>query len=157
VRSDEAKNAALTRVGLCNRAALVCLLVATALLAWSLCRPRVTAAGAMPAARSLAPVPDERVDVQAVLAKVAGRTLVRPAQVQAAVKSDGTAEQLLKLLKLQGVIDVGGKPTAYIAVEKQGVKTVRPGDKILDFTVDKIEPGKVVLSLQGVVVTLGNG
>jgi hypothetical protein len=107
--------------------------------------------------RPLEPMPAGRADLQPLLVKFAGRTLIRPAQVQAAVKTDGTAERLLKQLKLQGVVRIGDTSVAYIQVEKEGVKAVRAGDAVLEFVVESIEPKKVTLSLQGVKFTLGNG
>ena len=127
-----------------------------ALAAWPAAAADPTAS--TPAAgRQLAPMPTTQPHLQPLLVKIAGRTLIRPAQVQAAVQADGTAERLLKMLKLQGVVQIGETTVAYVHVEKEGVKTVRQGDTILDFTVEKVEPNKVMLNLQGVVVTLGQG
>ncbi|MGE5608212.1 MAG: hypothetical protein ACM359_03070 [Bacillota bacterium] len=108
---------------------------------------------------SLEPKPAARAEVEPLLARLAGMTLIRPAQVQAAVKNDGTAERLLKKLKLQGVVQVGSEMVAYIQVDDGGkvVRSVRKGQTILDFSIDGVEPGKVTLSLQGVVVVLGHG
>jgi hypothetical protein len=103
---------------------------------------------------SLEPLPTSRSVLQPLLARMAGTVLIRPAAVQAAVKNDGTADRLLKKLKLQGIVQMGQDRVAYVQVEKEGVKTVRKGQTILDFAVDSIEPGKVTLSLQGVVVVL---
>jgi hypothetical protein len=108
-------------------------------------------------ASRLDPLPAGRTDLQALLVRMAGHTLIRPAQVQAAVKTDGTAERLLKQLKLLGVVRIGDASVAYIQVEKEGVKAVRAGDAVLEFVVERVEPRKVTLSLNGVTVPLGNG
>jgi hypothetical protein len=146
------------------RAALwiaVALMVIALLLLARASLPRAEGGGDVPTTgvnRRLAPLPPAtRPDLQPLLVSVAGRTLIRPAQVQAAVKADGTAERLLKQLKLQGVVRIGETPVAYIQIEKEGVKAVREGDMVLEFVVDRIESNQVVLSLQGVVVTLGHG
>ena len=95
-------------------------------------------------------------NLRPLLIKLATSELLRPAQLQAAVKDDGTAQQLLKSLKLQGIIEMEQKNVAYIQVEKQGVKTVRVGETISEFTVEKIEPNRVTLSYRGVIVILGH-
>jgi len=93
---------------------------------------------------------DERQLTQAV----AGRRLIRPAQVQAAVKDNGAAQRLLERLKLQSLVQMGGEPVAYVRVKGEGVQSVRAGGRILDFRVDKITAGGLTLSLDGVVVLL---
>ena len=100
------------------------------------------------------PMPLERRDLEPLLARMAGVRFIRPTQVQAAVKDSGAAKQLAKKLKLQGVVEMGETLVAYIQVDKQGVKTVRKGDAVLDFIVEGIQSGKVTLSLQGVEVVL---
>jgi hypothetical protein len=104
----------------------------------------------------IAALPDGKQNLQPLLAKMAGWRLIKPAQVQAAVKDTGLAQTLLKRLKLQGVVQMGSTLTAYIQVEKQGTQTVKQGGKILDFIVQKVEPGGVTLSLEGVEVTLSH-
>ena len=94
-------------------------------------------------------------DLEELLHQAAGSDLIKPAQIQAAVKDTGAARQLAKALTLQGVVQVDETLTAYIEVKDEGVKTVREGDKILDFVVKELKPGKVVLSLDGVEVQLG--
>jgi len=89
-----------------------------------------------------------------LLVKMAGKRLIRPSQVQAAVKDTGAAQRLLAKLNLQGVVDMRGNLIAYIGVKGQGVKTVRQGGSVLEFVVKSIEPNRVVLSLQGVEVEL---
>jgi hypothetical protein len=106
--------------------------------------------------KKISPLVETRQDLQQLLVKMAGWRLIKPAQVQAAVKNTGLAQTLAKKLKLQGVIQVGSTLTAYIQVEKQGTQTVKQGDKLLDFLVQKIDPGVVTLSLEGVEVTLGH-
>jgi hypothetical protein len=108
------------------------------------------------AVKKIVPLPEVGQNLQPLLVKMAGWRLIKPAQVQAAVKDNGLAQTLLKKLKLQGVIQVGSTLTAYIDVEKQGTQTVKQGEKILDFIVQRIEPGAVTLSLEGVEVTLGH-
>jgi hypothetical protein len=93
-------------------------------------------------------------DVRKLVGEIAGRALIRPPQVQAAVKDLGLAARLLGQLKLQGVVQLGGESVAYVQVEKQGVKTVRQGQELLEFVVKEILPGKVVLSMEGVEVAL---
>jgi len=100
------------------------------------------------------PLPVSDQDVQQLIEKTAGTRLIKASQVIAAVKDSGAAAQLLKKLRLQGVVQIGGDLAAYIQVEKQGTKTVRTGEAVLDFVVDRIEGGRVTLSLEGVAVTL---
>lgn len=93
-------------------------------------------------------------DTHSLLTKVAGSRLIRPAQVQAAVKDTGAAQRLLERLKLQSVVNMNGEPVAYVRVNKNGVQSVRAGGRLLDFLVESVKPGEVKLSLDGVVVTL---
>src|SRR4051812_45987071 len=105
--------------------------------------------------RTLPPLPHAGQDLQPLLVAMAGNNIIRPAQVQAAVKDDGAAQRLLAKLNLQGVIQMGDDLVAYIQVEKGGVQTVKQGGSIIGLTVEKVEPSRVTLSLQGVLVTLG--
>lgn len=98
--------------------------------------------------------PEPAQSPDAMLSKMAGKELIRPAQVQAAVKDSGAAKTLAKRLKLQGIVQIGDAYTAYVQVEKEGVKSVRKGDTILEFAVKKVEAGKVTLSLDNVEVDL---
>ncbi len=93
-------------------------------------------------------------DVNGLLMRMAGRPLIRPSQVQAAVKDTGAAQRLLKKLKLHGVVQVGSDLVAYVQVDTREVKTVRKGEKLLGFVVKVIEPGRITLSLDGVEVVL---
>ena len=87
---------------------------------------------------------------------VAGRRLVRPSQVRAAVKDTGLAAKLLERLKLQSVVQMRGEPVAYVKVENVGVKSVQGGGRLLDFEVRSVEPGRVVLTLEGVEAVLSH-
>lgn len=98
--------------------------------------------------------PNREINTNLLLKKMAGRRLIRPSQVQAAVKDTGLADRLAKKLKLQGIVQMKGSYVAYIGVEKQGVKSLKEGEKILDFLVESIKGNEVVLSLDGVQVTL---
>lgn len=100
------------------------------------------------------PLMDSQTYVEPLLLKMAGRRLIRPSQVKAAVKDTGAAAQLLKKLTLQGVVQIGSDQVAYIRVEKKGTRNVKCGEKVLEFVVQKIEPGKITLSLEGVEVML---
>ena len=102
---------------------------------------------------SLTPAPR---DVRGILNEIVGRTLIRPGQVKAAVKKTGAAERLAKQLTLHGIITMPDGPSAYIAVANQGVVDVRAGEQILEFTVKQIDPGAVILSLDGEEVQLRN-
>lgn len=104
----------------------------------------------------LSGVPGAGADYDGLMVKVAGSRLIRPAQVQAAVKDTGAAQRLLERLKLQSVVSMGGQPVAYLRVNKEGVQSVRAGGRVLDFIVESVKPGEVKLSLDGVVVTLGH-
>lgn len=99
-------------------------------------------------------LPEVNADVSQLVGRLAGVRIIRPAQLRAAVKDSGMAARLAKQLKLQGVVDMRGKLMAYIAVEKQGVATVAEGDQVLDFLIERIEPGRVTLVLEGVSVEL---
>lgn len=103
-----------------------------------------------------APLAASERDMNSLLLNMAGRPLIRPSQIKAAVKDTGAAAQLLKKLKLQGIVKLGNSFVAYIEVEKHSVVTVRRGEKILEFTVKDIEAQKIVLSLEGVEVSLGH-
>ena len=94
-------------------------------------------------------------DVDTLLVMMAGRPLIRPPQIRAAVKDTGAAARLLKKLKLHGVIRMENELIAYIQISQERVKALRKGEKVLEFVVQTIEPGKVTLSLEGVEVTLG--
>ena len=106
--------------------------------------------------RQVPPLPERKQDVEPLLAQMAGRRLIRPPQAQAAVKDSGVAREMLKKLTLQGVAKVGQDRVAYVLVQGQGVVTVRENDAVLGFVVQKIEAGKVTLSLEGVEVALGH-
>lgn len=95
-------------------------------------------------------------DVNPLLGQMAGRRLIRPAQVQAAVRDTGAAQRLLGQLKLQGVVQMGDSHVAYVRIEKRGTQTVRKGDRLLEFVVESVEPGTVGLSLEGVQVALSH-
>lgn len=99
---------------------------------------------------------DLQQDLRPLLVKMAGVRLIRPAQIQAAVKDTGTAKALLAKLKLQGVVRMGDDFVAYIQVEGQSSQSVREGGSVLDFVVQGVEPGKVTLALQGVQVELAH-
>lgn len=136
---------------------LVALVLACALMAWAILTPIANVAEAGTAvSRRVAPLPTERIAIEPLLAKAATTELVRPGQVKAAVKDDGTAARMLKALKLQGVVQLNQSPVAYVQIEKQGVATVKKGDTILEFVVEGVEPGRVILSLNGVIVELAN-
>lgn len=104
--------------------------------------------------KELEPLPAVGADVRPLLAKMAGTRLIRAAQVQAAVKDTGAADRLAKRLSLEGIADIAGTHVAYIRVEKKGVQSVKQGDTVLDFVVEKIVSNRVTLSLQGVQVVL---
>lgn len=89
-----------------------------------------------------------------LLRQVAGSQLIRPAQIQAAVKDTGTAKRLLERLKLQSVVAMRGEPMAYVRVKDGGVRSVRKGDHLLEFYVEEVAAGEVRLTLEGVAVTL---
>lgn len=97
---------------------------------------------------------DEALSVSDVLRQTAGRRLIRPAQIIAAVKDTGAAERLVKRLKLQGIIEMGGRKVAYVQVDGQNTVSVREGQKVLDMTVAKIESSRVEFSLDGVQASL---
>lgn len=85
---------------------------------------------------------------------VAGRPLIRPGQVQAAVLDTGAAARLAQGLRLRGVVFAGGRHIAYIHVQDEGTVTVEEGHEVIDFTVQAIEADHVLLSLEGVEVQL---
>jgi len=89
-----------------------------------------------------------------LLKAVAGRRLIRPAQVQAAVKDNGAAQRLLERLKLQSLVSLGGQSAAYVNVKGEGVQSVRAGGRLLDFQVESIDSSGLTLTLDGVQVKL---
>jgi len=94
------------------------------------------------------------VDVSTLVSKLADRRLIRPSQVVAAVKDNGSAAKLLAQLKLLGTTIQDGKPMAYVNVEKLGMQTIHVGDRVLEFRVESIDSRGVGLTLDGVAVTL---
>ncbi len=100
------------------------------------------------------PLSEVRADLVSLFGKMVGRRLIKPSQIKAAVKNTGAAARLLKKLKLQGIVQMGGSSVAYIKVEKKGVKSIRQGDKLLEFVVTKVKSNHVVLELDGVEVKL---
>ena len=138
------------------KAAVILLAVAIVAVALSLLVPVGTAGGTteLSARRGIAALPAVGVDLGPLLVKMAGVRLIKPPQAQAAVKDTGAAAKLAKKLHLQGVVKMGEELVAYIQVDKAGVKTVRQGGQILEFLVERVEPGRVTLSLQGVQVVL---
>ena len=102
------------------------------------------------------PSPATPRDVDALLVKMAGRVLIRPAQVKAAVKDTGAAARLVKQLKLRGVVEMPDGLVAYIELASEGVRDVRKGDRVLVFEVKDLQPGAVTLTLDGVEVQLKN-
>jgi hypothetical protein len=104
----------------------------------------------------VAPADVHAADVDGLLKRIAGRRLIEPSQGLAAVKDTGAAARLLASLKLQGVVKTGDRLVAYVDVDKQGVSTVGAGDRLLDFVVKDVTPGRVTLTLDGVEVSLGH-
>jgi hypothetical protein len=143
-----------TRIGL--RVAQVMSIVTILLLGAALLVPLRVATPSNQGSSMPATEADARLPV-GLLEKIAGRRhLIRAALVQAAVRDNGAAQKLLATLKLQGVIRIGSQYVAYVAVDKGGTATVHQGDSLSRFMVDKIEPGHLLLSLDGVTVTLGH-
>ena len=101
-------------------------------------------------------IPHDQPELSPLMHQMAGRYLIKPAQIKAAVKDTGIADRLAKKLKLQGIVQMGGKSVAYVQVEKQGVKSVKEGDKLLEFLVEKIGADQVTLNLDGVQIKLQN-
>lgn len=138
--------------------ALVALTGATGLAVYAVCAPLGSHRTAFrTAVRPLATTQRARADdVQALVAKVAGNPLIKPAQVSPAVKDTGAAKRLLKKLRLHGITQVGEQRTAYVQIEGKRVVRLRQGDEILGFVVDRVGPAEVVLRLDGVLVMLRN-
>jgi hypothetical protein len=124
------------------------------LCVWAAAAPLPTEDPASSQPKQLAPLPGVGRDVSPLLARSGATRLVVPSQVQAAVKDTGAAQKLLARVKLQGVVNLGGELVAYVAVEKEGIKTVKKGNTLLSFNVDDVQPGRVVLSLEGVTLEL---
>ncbi len=99
--------------------------------------------------------------VTALQGNIAGRALLQPTNAQAAVKDDGAAARLLKRLKLRGVVKMGPQFVAYVQIRADGrkpntSKRVRAGDHLGDLRVEKIEPGKVLLTFESMQAMLTN-
>ncbi len=105
--------------------------------------------------RALDDPPQNSVDLRSLVTKAAGRRLIRPSQVVAAVKDNGQASKLASKLRLQGVAQFGDALVAYVTRDKE-VTSVREGDELYGFRVEKISPSSVILSLDGVLVKLKN-
>lgn len=110
----------------------------------------------MQVAQRLDAVDQQRADAATLAGEISGRKLLEPAEVQAAVRDSGLAEEMLGKLRLNAIVKVRGKSKAYIMVEEQGVKLVEQGDKVLEFEVQEIGDDHVELTLQGVRVMLKN-
>jgi len=138
--------------------ALLGLLVAAGLSVYAVCVPlNPSSPGHISASRRWAmPTRTDASDADALVARIAGNPLIRPAQVTAAVKDSGAAQRLLKKLRLHGVTQVGSQRTAYIEVGGKSVAKVRRGDEVLGLVVERVDASEVVLSLEGVLVTLRN-
>jgi len=93
-------------------------------------------------------------NIEPFKAQIARRRLIRPPEVKAAVKDSGAAQRLLEQLKLHGVVRMEREYVAYVEVTERPVRAVRKGEKLLEFVVESVAPGRVVLSLQGVEVIL---
>lgn len=93
-------------------------------------------------------------DLQPLLKKIADINLMRSPEVKAAVKDTGAAQRLAAKLTLHGVTKVRGKYAAYIQIGKDPAKPFGTNDKLLKFVVERIEPGIVILMLEGVQVKL---
>ena len=93
-------------------------------------------------------------DVKAMKAEMAGRRLVRPLQIRAAVRDTGAAAKLLERLKLCGIVQVGDERVAYIQIGNNGLATVRAGQNVSEFVVKSVNKSDVVLSLEGVEAVL---
>ena len=109
----------------------------------------------------LRPLPPTDSNIQPLVRLMAGSRLIRPSQVQPAVKDNGAAQRMLEQLRLTGILELGGDRVAYIEVLKGGQKggaaetrAVRTNEKILEFTVDAVEQDQVTLNLEGVIVPL---
>lgn len=114
------------------------------------------AQGRTAAAKNLSWLDEPVADAKPLIEALAGRTLIKASGIQAAVKDSGASKELLKRLKLQGVVEMPEGLVAYIAVQGEGVATCRKGQKVLEFVVEDIAQGKVVLNLGGVQTTLSH-
>jgi len=94
------------------------------------------------------------VNIEPLKAQIARRRLFRSPEIKAAVKDSGAARRLLEQLKLHGVVRISQEYVAYIGVAEGPVRAVRKGQKLLEFTVDDVAPGRVILSLEGIEVIL---
>ena len=144
--------ARLTRILLGAAMALASLGAVTVVLAalWPMPRPLADSSQS----GHLPELSGERAGVNELAGALDRRRLLQPSEVQAAVKDSGAAAEMLARLKLRGVVQIGDQPQAYVMVVDEGDRTVRVGDKLLEFEVQKISPGSVELSLQGVLVQL---
>jgi hypothetical protein len=143
-------------VGLGLKVGFVLSLIATLFVAWAVWKPMESLVASI---TSPPPHPAvvsglEPLDVDAIASSAAGRRLVRPGLAVAAVKDNGTAAKLLAHLKLQGTITDGDRPSAYILVDKNDMRTVYVGDQILEFRIEEIGGNYVRLVLDGVSVAL---
>ena len=93
-------------------------------------------------------------ELKPLLEKMMLQRLIRPAQIQAAVKDDGLAQKLVKKLKLQGIVLQNEHYIAYVRLPDKRTARIRDNDMIIDFNVDRITSQSVTLSLNGVQVEL---
>jgi hypothetical protein len=143
-------------VGIWLKAGFALSLLAALFVLWAVWKPMeaplTTISSSLP--RSAAISDQGSLDIEAIASSAAGRRLVRPGLAIAAVKDTGTAAKLLAHLKLQGTLTDGDKPSAYILVDKNDMRTVHLGDQILEFRVEEIGSNYVRLVLDGVSVAL---
>lgn len=93
-------------------------------------------------------------ELRNVASTIAGRRLVRPPRLDAAIVDTGAAAKALELLTLQSVVMEGASPFAYVRVRDRGVVRVTLGDHVLSFRVESISPGVIELSMDGAISRL---
>jgi len=95
-----------------------------------------------------------RVDVNQLAGRLTGRGLLSPGRFKPTVQEEDTAQKLAERFKLQGVARIGNDMVAYVRIENQGVRAVRRGQRLMEFEVQAVEPGRLILSLNGSEVEL---
>lgn len=88
-------------------------------------------------------------DASVLLARLASRPLMG-APAAAGTRDDSSAlSRVLATLTLAGTVADGPAPMAYVMLPGGQMKTVRPGERLLQFTVEGIEKSRVTLRADG--------
>lgn len=93
--------------------------------------------------------PAQSNDAGVLLARLASRSLMGAPAASAASDDSSALARVLGTLTLAGTVAEGPAPMAYVMLPGGQMKSVRVGERVLQFTVDAIEKSRVVLRADG--------